>query len=230
MNTEAFTGKAQAYVKARPGYPDEAMEYIYSLAPMGAVFADIGAGTGKFTELLARYGNKIFAVEPNTDMREQLSITLSSFSNVKVVDGTAEATTLSQNSVDVITCAQAIGWFNLDAFRVECNRIGKNGIIVVSTYNDTPGDNFIPSDNRLTSKRATELFFKKPIIKEFPNPILYTREKWIQNKTSVSDSPKSSDIGYNAYVAEMNKIFDRDNKDGILRIDLVTYVYSERIG
>ena len=50
MNTEAFTGRAQAYMKARPSYPDEAMEYIYGLAPMGAVFADIGAGTGKFTK------------------------------------------------------------------------------------------------------------------------------------------------------------------------------------
>ncbi|MDR0294063.1 MAG: hypothetical protein LBH95_07930 [Oscillospiraceae bacterium] len=49
MNTDLFTGKAQAYASARPGYPDKAMAYIRSLCPPGAVFADIGAGTGKFT-------------------------------------------------------------------------------------------------------------------------------------------------------------------------------------
>jgi len=97
MNTEKFTGKAQAYAKARPGYPDEVMDYIATLAPPGAVFADIGAGTGKFTELLARYGYEVLAVEPNADMREQLTVTLSSFSNIKIVDGTAEATTLPES-------------------------------------------------------------------------------------------------------------------------------------
>ena len=76
MNTKKFTGKAQAYAYARPGYPNDAVDYIKTLAPAGAVFADIGAGTGKFTELLARQGHIIYAVEPNADMREQLAVTL----------------------------------------------------------------------------------------------------------------------------------------------------------
>jgi len=228
MNTDAFTGKAQSYAGARPGYPEKAVEYIYSLAPMSAVFADIGAGTGKFTELLARYGNKIFAVEPNNDMRKQLSITLSAFSNTVVIDGAAEATTLPNNCVDVITCAQAIGWFDLDTFRVECKRIGKDGFTVVSIHNDMPGDNFTPG-NRLTSKRAAELFFSNPTIREFPNPIFYTRERWLQNKTSISDSPKPFEARYDAYIAEMNNIFDRDSVDGLLRVNLITYIFSERI-
>ena len=92
MKTEAFTGRAKAYAEVRPGYPNEAIEYIYNLAPKKAIFADVGAGTGKFTELLARYGNEIFAVEPNEDMREQLAITLSLCPNAKIVDGTAENT------------------------------------------------------------------------------------------------------------------------------------------
>lgn len=58
MNTELFSGKAEIYAKTRPGYPDDAMDYISSLIPTGAVVADIGAGTGKFTSLLARYGSQ----------------------------------------------------------------------------------------------------------------------------------------------------------------------------
>jgi len=84
MNTENFSGKAQAYAAARPGYPDEAIEYIRSLVRQDAVFADVGAGTGKFTELIARHGYEVFAVEPNDDMRKQLEITLKPYINVKI--------------------------------------------------------------------------------------------------------------------------------------------------
>lgn len=90
MNTEKFTGKAAYYAQARPGYPETAIDYICALAPTNAVFADIGAGTGKFAELLAKRGYELFAVEPNADMREQLAETLKSFPNAKIVDGTAE--------------------------------------------------------------------------------------------------------------------------------------------
>jgi len=226
MNTEAFTGKAQAYTNARPGYPDEAIEYICSLVKPDAVFADVGAGTGKFTSLIAQRGYEIFAVEPNADMREQLAITLAPFPNAKIVNGTAETTTIPSNSVDVITCAQAIGWFDLDAFRNECCRVGKREIIVVSLYNESPGDNHVPASHRLTSKQATDIFFNNPIVREFPNPIFYTRERWIQHNASISDNPQSSDDSYDIHTAKMNEIFDRDSVDGLLRIDLITKVYS----
>ena len=143
MNTEKFTGKAQAYANARPGYPDAAIDYIRNLAPESAVFADIGAGTGKFTELLARHGYKVFAVEPNADMREQLSVTLAPYPNAKIVDGSAEATALSDSSIDVITCAQALHWFDPVVFRAECRRIGKSDILVIAIYNNTPSGSSI---------------------------------------------------------------------------------------
>ena len=94
MSTENFTGKAEAYAKGRPGYPIEAIETIVGFAPSGAVFADIGAGTGKLTVKLAERGCSVFAVEPNADMRSQLAITLAPFPKAKIMDGTAEATTI----------------------------------------------------------------------------------------------------------------------------------------
>ena len=226
MNTEKFTGKAQDYVEARPSYPDEAIEYIYKLAPPKAVFADIGAGTGKLTELLARYGNEIFAVEPNIDMREHLTSVCKLLMNIEIIEGTAENTTLSDHSIDVILCAQALGWFNLDAFKNECYRIGKPGAIVISIYNKMPGDNSIPANNRLTTPRATEMFFKNPVIREFPNPVFYTKERWLQYNVSVSDSPQPSDVGYNAHI---NEIFDHENEKGLIRKEIVTSIYSERL-
>ena len=224
INTDKFSGKAQAYADARPGYPDEVMEYIRELVQPDAVFADIGAGTGIFTLYPARYGYEIFAVEPNTDMREQLAMTLEPYPNVKIVDGMAEMTTLPDHSVDVITCAQALHWFDPNVFRAECRRIGKPGVWVIAIYNITPGGSSIEY-----SKQSTEVFFTNPTVKEFPNPIFYTRDRWIQYMTSHSHDPLPSDPGYETHITEMNVIFDRENVNGLLRRDVVTKVYGERI-
>jgi len=222
MNTELFTGKAQVYAKARPGYPDAAMEYIRELVKPNAIFADIGAGTGKFTVLLARYGYRIFAVEPNADMREQLAVTLAPFPNAKIINGTAEVTTLPGGSVDVITCAQALHWFDPDAFRAECQRIGSPGVLVIVVYNNTLGGGSITH-----SKESTEIFFNNPAVREFPNPISFTRQGWLQYMTSHSHDPLPRDPGYDAHIAEIKMIFDRENADGLLYRDVVTKVYSE---
>jgi len=225
MNIEAFTGRAEAYVQARPGYSDEAMEYIRKLVPPGAVFADIGAGTGIFTVLLARYGCEVFAVEPNADMREQLAITLASFPKAKVVDGTAEATTLADHSVDVITNAQVLNRFDLDKFRAECLRIGKPNPIVITAYNDDE----IKGDYKGSPRyeKSTGAFDRNPAMRIFPNPLFFTRDKWLLYYLSMEGVPQKGDAGYDAYTAELNERFDRDSIDGVLRLNQVTVVYSE---
>lgn len=224
MNTENFTGKAEAYAIGRPGYPKAAIDYICSLVPQDAVFADIGAGTGKFTVTLAERGYSVFAVEPNADMRGQLVITLAPFPKVEIMDGTAEVTTLPDHSVDVITVAHALHWFNLDAFRAECRRIIKPDGLVVVIYNLTPNGEMIT-----LSKRTTDAFFTKPAILEFSNPMDYTRDSWLAYIASQDNNPLPADPGYDAHIAAINAIFDRDSADGLLRSDRVTKVYSERI-
>ena len=224
MNTENFTGKAEAYAIGRPGYPKEAIEYICSLVSQDAVFADIGAGTGKFTVTLADRGYSVFAIEPNEDMSKQLTITLLPFPNVKIMDGTAETTTLPEQSVDVITVAHALHWFNPDAFRAECRRIIKHNGLVIAIYNLTPGGEMIT-----LSKQAADAFFTSPMILEFPNPMDYTRDRWLAYIASQDNYPLPTDHGYDAHIASINAIFDRNSIDGMLRCDRVTKVYSERI-
>ena len=224
MNTEIFTGKAEAYAKARPSYPVAAIDYICSIAPQDAVFADIGAGTGKLTVLLAERGYTVLAVEPNADMQSQLTDTLAPYTNAKSVAASAESTTLPDHSVDVVTCAQALHWFDTNAFRAECKRILKPGGIVVAVYNTTAN-----SGSANNCSRSTNAFFADPIIHEFPNPIFYTREHWLTYMTSHSHDPLPSDPQYAAHMAEMNAIFDRESTCGMLRRDVVTTVYSEEI-
>ena len=70
-NTTRFDGKGEIYAKARPKYAAGLFEYMrFKLnIPEGSAFADVGSGTGIFAEQLLACGYKVFAVEPNADMR-----------------------------------------------------------------------------------------------------------------------------------------------------------------
>ena len=224
MNTELFTGKAQVYIQSRPGYVSEAIDYIRSLVKPGAVFADIGAGTGKFTEQLARHGYDMYAVEPNRDMYQALAAALQPYPKAKAIQAPAEATALPDASVDAITCAQALHWFEPEGFKAECKRIARPGALLISVYNINPR-----GSSPAHSKNSAEIFFVNPTVREFPNPIFFTREHWLAYMTSHSYDPVPSDPGYDAHIAEMNAVFDKDSEDGLLRLDVVTRVYSEAI-
>ena len=250
MQTQ-FHGKAQGYDKARPGYPQAAMQYIASLMPRDATVADIGAGTGKFTIPLAQLGYTVYAVEPDADMRGVLTDTTRDIVHVTVFDGSAAHTGLSDNSVDVVTCAQALHWFDHDAFLAECARIARgNTFLLVSIYNSTSFDSAMMQESRDHNVQAaavspddaadigisaqhfretTAAFFTHPTIRRFQNPIRYTRDAWRTYMDSHSHSPLPSDPTYPAHRAWVDAIFDARAVDGILTDDNVTMVASERI-
>jgi len=223
MNIEAFTGRAEAYATARPGYSDEVVEYIRTLVPPDAVFADIGAGTGIFTAQIAKCGYKVFAVEPNADMRGQLAKTLATFPNARIVNGTAEATTLPDHCADVITNAQALRRFDLGLFRDECIRIGKPGPTVITLFNDE-GDYASPH-----YEKALGCFYGNPAVRKFSDPTFFTRGNWLLHYLSMEGVPMENEAEYDEWNAELDERFDRENVDGLLRLNLTTYVYSERI-
>ena len=78
-NTNRFDGKGEIYAKARPKYALEFFDYLKNELGFNSssVFADIGSGTGIFTEQLLNCGYKVFAVEPNDDMRKKAEEKLS---------------------------------------------------------------------------------------------------------------------------------------------------------
>lgn len=57
----------------------------------------------------------------------------------------------------------------------------------------------------------------------------YTRDSWLAYIASQDNNPLPADPGYDAHIAAINAIFDRDSADGLLRSNRVTKVYSERI-
>jgi ubiquinone/menaquinone biosynthesis C-methylase UbiE len=127
--TERFSSRVDAYQKYRPDYPQSLVPEIIKQGGLdgAAVIADFGSGTGIFTRHLLNAGLKVFAVEPNPEMRAAAETALSDDSCFTSVAGSAEDSGLESSSVDLITAAQAFHWFNSETARQEFSRVLKPG-------------------------------------------------------------------------------------------------------
>ncbi|MEO8481962.1 MAG: class I SAM-dependent methyltransferase [Acidobacteriota bacterium] len=135
--TARFTNRVSDYVRFRPGYPDALLDTLEAGVPLSPdyVVADIGAGTGISTSLLLRAGWTVMAVEPNDAMRAAAEQQLRGRSHLTFVAGTAEVTTLPDQSVDLVAVGQAFHWFDRDKARSEFLRILKSGGRVALFWN-----------------------------------------------------------------------------------------------
>jgi len=150
-----FSERVVDYVKYRPSYPAAAIDKILEGlgSPSQLVAADVGAGTGISSRLLAERGVRVLAIEPNAEMRQ------AAFPHplVEYRDATAEATGLPDASVDLVTCFQSFHWFDLETTLLEFHRILKpSGRLVLSwKYGDT-SDKFTAQYTRLVGRAVTK--------------------------------------------------------------------------
>ena len=155
LDANPFVGEGGAYDSVRPAYPDEAVAALVEAArcargtdasgqdgPLCA--ADIGAGTGKMSELLARAGFLVDAVEPSEAMRAQAS----SIKGVTWHDGVAEQTGLSNDLYDIVVFAQSWHWVDSERAGLEVARILAPGGALAIVWNQMAVS--IPWVHRLT--------------------------------------------------------------------------------
>ena len=130
----AFSRAADAYERARPGYPDEAVRWLatHCGAVSGARVLDLAAGTGKLTRALVALGASVVAVEPVEGMRSSLARTPG---GAPVVAGVAQAVPLGTNAVDVVTVAQAFHWFASGPAVREVHRVLRPGGALAVLWN-----------------------------------------------------------------------------------------------
>jgi ubiquinone/menaquinone biosynthesis C-methylase UbiE len=135
---ERFSNRAENYARFRPTYPAEVVEALKNecgLTP-NSIVADIASGTGIFTRLLLENGNPVFGVEPNAKMRRAGEEYLAHYPKFTSVAGAAENTGMPDQSVDLVTSAQAAHWFDRQKALREFKRILKpNGYLAV-LWND----------------------------------------------------------------------------------------------
>jgi len=129
-----FSDRAEDYARYRPSYPEEAIDALLKglNAPSVLCAADIGAGTGIASRLLAERGVRVLAIEPNPAMRQAAT----PHPNVQFLPGAAEATGLADASVNLITSFQAFHWFEPVASLTEFHRILKPGGRLALVWND----------------------------------------------------------------------------------------------
>src|SRR5450755_3230923 len=159
-STRRFSSRVGNYVRYRPVYPSAVLDLLKSECGLSAasVIADIASGTGIFTRMLLEKGNRVFGVEPNPDMRKAGEEFLRAYSQFTSLTGTAEATTLADHSVDLITAAQAAHWFNREQARREFIRICRPGGWIVLLWNErrTGSTPFLRAYEQLLVKYGTD--------------------------------------------------------------------------
>jgi len=175
-----FSNRVSDYSRYRPSYPQAVIDFVFEQHSFKAqpCIADIGAGTGLFTKLLLSKGVPVVAVEPNDAMRSESDENLSQFDNYTSTAGSAEQTLLPDNSVDLITAAQAFHWFKFSETKAEFARILKpeGRIVLVWNRRDSSSSKFlseyetllksgIPEYNQVSHSNASD-----ELIEEFLGP------------------------------------------------------------
>ena len=242
-NTTKFDGKGEVYAKARPKYAVELFDYIRNTLqiPGKSVFADIGSGTGIFSEQLLNNGYHVYAIEPNADMRKKAEEKLSANQDFVSVDGTDCNTTIPDQSVDCITTAQAFHWFDAEKFKIECCRILKPGgkvLIVYNTRDESAECNralaglhrkycpdFQGFSKGMNSEKCCAFFNNECDIFCVDNSQVYDRQGYINRILSSSYSLRESDDGFAEYIAEINRLFEAFSNDGTLIVPMHTVAY-----
>lgn len=133
-----FSDRAEDYARYRPGYPREILQVLGTWCHLlqEHAIADIGSGTGLLSQIFLENGNRVFGVEPNSEMRAAGEEFLRQYPLFTSVAGSAEATTLPDDSVDFVAAAQAFHWFEMESARREFQRILRPGGRAIVLWNE----------------------------------------------------------------------------------------------
>jgi SAM-dependent methyltransferase len=126
-----FSSKSGDYAAYRPTYPSALVAYLAGLCHTTDVALDAGCGTGQLSVLLADRFKSVIATDASTKQIESAM----PHERVSYRVAPAERSGLKDQSVDLVTVAQAAHWFDLPAFYEEVRRVGKPGsVLALITY------------------------------------------------------------------------------------------------
>ena len=241
-----FSNRVADYVRYRPGYPRAVLELLREgcgLVPESVV-ADIGSGTGILTQLFLEYGNLVYGVEPNAEMRQAGEEFLNKYPRFRSIAASAESTTLPDASVDLVMAAQAYHWFDPPAARAEFERILKPRGWVAVIWNErkkdlgafaeayeqllrTYGTDYARvSETYPESRRMSQLFGHGNLQQRiFGNEQRLDFEGLRGRLLSSSYAPAGGHPKHEPMVAELRRIFDAHAENGRVRFEYDTHVY-----
>jgi len=129
---DAFSDLAKQYAAARPRYPDSLFQTLAALAPATTAAWDCATGNGQAALGLAAHFQSVYA----TDASEQQVAQAARHPRIEYRVAPAENSTLRGGSVDMVSVATALHWFDLGRFYEEVRRVVRpRGLIAVYGYN-----------------------------------------------------------------------------------------------
>jgi ubiquinone/menaquinone biosynthesis C-methylase UbiE len=189
-----FSTLAGGYSKYRPYYPSEMIEYIVSFVKEKNEALDVATGNGQVAIEISKYFTKVYA----TDISQKQLDNAAQADNIIYKVESAEHTAFADGQFDLITVAQAIHWFDFDAFYKEVYRVLKpSGVFAVlgyglfSTnpetdkllryfYNEIVGPFWDPERNYIDDNYTTIPFpFDEIEVKEFTNKFTWSFDQLI---------------------------------------------------
>lgn len=241
--TNRFSNNIKKYELYRPSYPKEIIEYFNKKIDLkNMIVADIGAGTGIFTKLLLENGNKVYSIEPNEKMRHTAIKLLSEYEEAEFIDSKAESILLDDNSVNIITVAQAFHWFNTKKALQEFYRIIRDNGYVILLWNDLSynsnfrneyesifkeySEEYNKINHKIHEEELNKIFYPNKIIKEtFNFHQILNLNDFIGRFLSSSFSPHEKDGCYGDFVFSVKKLFNKYKEDEKVRIQYNSCVY-----
>jgi len=151
---ERFSGLADAYAKARPGYPEEVIDFVIKHCRLkaGDVLVDIGSGTGISSRVFSKRGLKVIGIEPNEEMRKQALFINSQIEGNHQLpiyqNGSGEETGLPDHSAHAVLSAQAFHWLDPEKALAEFARILKPSGWVILIWNEGNYSHALTKDYR----------------------------------------------------------------------------------
>ncbi len=126
-----FSRQAEFYSSFRPEYPPELFRFLAALTPEREIVWDAATGSGQAAKGLVLHFDKVFA----TDISKSQLDNAFDHQKIEYKVESAECTSLKSETVDLVTCAQAVHWLNFSKFYDEVNRVTKEyGVIAVWCY------------------------------------------------------------------------------------------------
>ena len=232
-NTERFTDRVENYVRYRPHYPHEIIPYLKQQIGLNSewIVADIGSGTGISSQLFLKNGNLVYAVEPNQAMRMAAEDLYRNEKRFISIIGTAEHTTLPDQSIDLILAGQAFHWFDKGASKKEFLRMARPGAYLALIWNERDFENqfqkayeqmlldYAPAYQEVcdTIDETTIRDFYSPrpySLQIFPHAQSFDLEGLIGRLLSSSYAPLEHDPNYQPMMRRLAQIFAQYSVNG----------------
>ncbi len=126
-----FSTQSKAYAVHRPLYPENLFRYLVGECRERKLAWDVGSGNGQAARKLALHFDRVYA----TDASSAQIVNAAPLANISYAVANEQAPELKQRSVDLITVAQALHWFDLDVFYAEAERVlTRYGLLACWSY------------------------------------------------------------------------------------------------